>query len=324
MDDTGHHSITCSTIRAQEYDVVVVGSGAAGMTAALTAAHQGLSALVIVEKAAHYGGSTARSGGGVWIPNNEALQARRGHRHPGRPRASTCTASSATSSPPRPRIDTYLDRGPEMLSFVLKNSALELQWVPGYSDYYPEAPGGRVGGRSVPSPRRSTVNKLSATTRKNLESPTTSRLHKNFVITQADYKWLNLLMRNRRSAPCAAMKVGMRFLAAKATTPGKGPAGPRAGPGRRHADRPARPAGVPILLNTPLTELYTEDGAVPGAREGARRRRGAGHPRPSRGPAGRRRVRAQRRVAQQVPARADRHRVVLRRRPTPVTRSAPV
>src|SRR3954451_22837954 len=57
----------------QEYDVVVVGSGAAGMVAALTAAHQGLSTLV-VEKAAHYGGSTARSGGGVWIPNNEVLK----------------------------------------------------------------------------------------------------------------------------------------------------------------------------------------------------------------------------------------------------------
>ena len=57
----------------QEYDVVVVGSGAAGMVAALTAAHQGLSTIV-VEKAPHYGGSTARSGGGVWIPNNEVLE----------------------------------------------------------------------------------------------------------------------------------------------------------------------------------------------------------------------------------------------------------
>ena len=56
-----------------EYDVVVVGSGAAGMVAALTAAHQGLSTLV-VEKAPHYGGSTARSGGGVWVPNNEVLK----------------------------------------------------------------------------------------------------------------------------------------------------------------------------------------------------------------------------------------------------------
>src|SRR4029077_2277216 len=57
----------------QEYDVVVVGSGAAGMVAALAAAHQGLST-VVVEKAPHYGGSTARSGGGVWIPNNEVLK----------------------------------------------------------------------------------------------------------------------------------------------------------------------------------------------------------------------------------------------------------
>src|ERR671925_485757 len=55
------------------FDVVVVGSGAAGMTAALTAADRGLSALV-VEKGSHFGGSTARSGGGVWVPNNEVLR----------------------------------------------------------------------------------------------------------------------------------------------------------------------------------------------------------------------------------------------------------
>jgi len=58
---------------AQEYDVVVVGSGGAGMVAALAAAHRGLST-VVIEKAPHFGGSTARSGGGVWIPNNEVLK----------------------------------------------------------------------------------------------------------------------------------------------------------------------------------------------------------------------------------------------------------
>ena len=67
------NSITCSSMTAQEFDVIVVGSGAAGLVAALTAAHQGLSA-VVVEKAPHFGGSTARSGGGVWIPNNEILK----------------------------------------------------------------------------------------------------------------------------------------------------------------------------------------------------------------------------------------------------------
>ncbi len=79
-----------------EYDIVVVGSGAGGMTAALTAAHKGLS-VVILEKAAHFGGSTARSGGGVWIPNNEALIAA-GVEDTTDARGPTSTASSATSS----------------------------------------------------------------------------------------------------------------------------------------------------------------------------------------------------------------------------------
>src|ERR1700735_4478105 len=56
-----------------EFDVVMVGSGAAGMTAALTAAHQGLS-VVVIEKTAFFGGSTARSGGGLWVPGNEVLR----------------------------------------------------------------------------------------------------------------------------------------------------------------------------------------------------------------------------------------------------------
>src|ERR1019366_6705497 len=56
-----------------QFDVGVVGSGAAGMTAALAAAHHGLRA-VVLEKTEWFGGSTARSGGGIWAPGNEVLR----------------------------------------------------------------------------------------------------------------------------------------------------------------------------------------------------------------------------------------------------------
>jgi len=171
----------------QEYDVVVVGSGAAGMVAALTAAQQGLSTLV-VEKAAHYGGSTARSGGGVWIPNNEILK-RDGVKDSPAAAAEYLHAIIGDVVPAE-KIDTFLNRGPEMLSFVLKHSPLKLCWVPNYSDYYPESPGGKPTGRSV-EPRPFNANKLGADL-PGLEPPY-GKVPMNMVVLQQDYVRLNQL-----------------------------------------------------------------------------------------------------------------------------------
>ena len=237
-----------------EFDVVVVGSGAAGMVAALTAAHQGLST-VVVEKAPHYGGSTARSGGGVWIPNNEVLRSAGVKDSPAA--ASEYLHTIIGDVVPAEKIDTYLDRGPEMLSFVLANSPLKLCWVPGYSDYYPESAGGKPTGRSV-EPKPFNAKKLGPD-EKGLEPPY-GKVPLNMVVMQQDYVRLNQLKRHPRGV-LRSIKVGVRSVWANAT--GKNLVGMG-----RALIAPLRiglqKAGVPVLLNTALTDLLVEDGVVKG------------------------------------------------------------
>jgi 3-oxosteroid 1-dehydrogenase len=239
---------------AEEYDVVVVGSGAAGMTAALAANHAGLRTL-IVEKASHWGGSTARSGGGVWIPNNEVLVA---DGVPDTPQdARAYLHDIVGDAVPAERIDTYLDRGPEALSFLLQNSPLRMQWVPGYSDYYPEAPGGRVGGRSV-EPVPYNGKQLGAELAR--IEPDYGKAPGNIAVTQADYRWLNMMLRHPRG-PLRVMRVGLRWVWAMLT-------------GKRLLVRGQAmaamlrkgvlDAGIPLFLETPLVELVCEDGRVTG------------------------------------------------------------
>ncbi|MQA61517.1 MAG: 3-oxosteroid 1-dehydrogenase [Actinophytocola sp.] len=245
-----------------EFDVIVVGSGAAGMTAALAAAHLGLS-VVVVEKAATFGGSTARSGGGVWVPDNEVLRA--AGLEDSLDDARSYLHSIIGEHVDAERIDTYLERGPEVVSFLLRNTPLRLQWVPHYSDYYPEAPGGRANGRSVePSPFDG--RRLGAELA-NLE-PDYGKAPLNVVVTQADYRWLNLLARHPRG-PVRVLRVGARWLKAKLLRQrllGRGQAltaALRAG---------LQQAGVPVWLNTPLVELLEDGGRVTGVvvrREGA-------------------------------------------------------
>jgi 3-oxosteroid 1-dehydrogenase len=239
---------------AQEYDVVVVGSGGAGMVAALTAAHRGLST-VVIEKAPHFGGSTARSGGGVWIPNNEVLK-RDGVQDT--PEAARNYLHGIIGDAVEPvRIDTYLERGPEMLSFVLKHTPLKMCWVPRYSDYYPEAPGGRAEGRSI-EPKPFNARNLGPD-EAGLE-PAYGKVPMNMVVMQQDYVRLNMLKRHPRGV-LRSLKIGARTTWAKAT--GKNLVGMG-----RALIAPLRiglqQAGVPVVLNTALTDLYVEDGVVRG------------------------------------------------------------
>ncbi|UEA60264.1 3-oxosteroid 1-dehydrogenase [Gordonia otitidis] len=238
----------------ETYDVVVVGAGAAGLSAAITAAAQGLST-VIIEKSPYWGGSTSRSGGGVWIPNNSVLERDGVDDTPERAREYVKAIIGEHAR--EDRIDAYIDRGPEALEFLMKHAPLDLEWVKGYSDYYPEAPGGRLGGRSV-EPRPFDARALGD----DLDTlhPQYTKAPLNMVVLQSDYRWLNTGMRHWRG-PLRMAKVGGRFFWARSR-------------GKKLIAMGAalaaelllgvRRAGVPLRLNTGLVDLLTDDGRVVG------------------------------------------------------------
>lgn len=132
-------------------DVLVVGSGAGGLTAALTADAKGLEVLV-VEKADKFGGSSALSGGGLWIPGAPA-QARAGYSPD--PKDTVRYLEEITKGDvPRDRIEAYVREGPRMLEFLEElDPVLQYVWKPGYPDYYPELPGGSAQGSVINIPQ---------------------------------------------------------------------------------------------------------------------------------------------------------------------------
>ncbi|MGW0865385.1 3-oxosteroid 1-dehydrogenase [Streptomyces sp. NPDC002611] len=237
------------------YDVVVIGSGAAGMTAALTAAGQGLSC-VVLEKAPTFGGSAARSGAGIWIPNNPVLLAAGVPDTPAK--AAAYLAAVVGPDIPADRQRAFLAHGPATISYVMAHSPLRFRWMEGYSDYYPELPGGLPNGRSIEP------DQLDG----RILGPELARLNPPYmgvpagmVVFSADYKWVTLAAVNAKGAAVAAQCLARGTAAAlrgeKPLTMGQSlAAGLRAG---------LRSAGVPVWLNTPLTDLHVENGTVTGA-----------------------------------------------------------
>lgn len=123
----------------QEVDVVVLGTGGAGLSAALTAAVNGAS-VAIYEKAPTVGGTTAVSGGIVWIPSHD--------------RAAGLSVEDALKyleaqslgAMDRGLVETFVRTGPAMLDFLEAHSELQFEVAEGFPDYKPELPGGRPGG----------------------------------------------------------------------------------------------------------------------------------------------------------------------------------
>ena len=125
-------------------DLLVVGSGAGGLVAALRAARHGARVLVI-EKGALWGGTSATSGGGIWIPGSK-LAAAAGHPDDldeAFAYIRALTAPNVTDA----QIRAYVDNASRMLEWVGRAADVEYVSLP-YPDYYPETPGSREGWRT--------------------------------------------------------------------------------------------------------------------------------------------------------------------------------
>jgi succinate dehydrogenase/fumarate reductase flavoprotein subunit len=129
---------------AETYDVVVIGAGAGGMTAAAVASSQGLRVL-LVEKTEFVGGTTAWSGGMVWIPANARMRQAGLIDSPAD--AAAYLESTVPESANADLRDIFLARGPEAIEYLEANTEVRLQPVEVYPDYYPERPGATAGGR---------------------------------------------------------------------------------------------------------------------------------------------------------------------------------
>ncbi|HEX4863374.1 MAG TPA: FAD-dependent oxidoreductase, partial [Acidimicrobiales bacterium] len=126
-------------------DVVVVGSGGAGLAAALTASRGG-ARVVVLERTSLVGGSTAVSGGGIWVPMNHhmpevGVEDNRGD-------ALTYCRRLVAGRMPEDLVEAFVDRASEMIRYLEAGTALRFRPM-SWPDYHPEMEGARRSGRML-------------------------------------------------------------------------------------------------------------------------------------------------------------------------------
>ena len=132
--------------RTLDCDLLVIGSGAGGLSAAVTAAHLGLN-VIVAEKDAHYGGTTAWSGGWMWIPRNPLAVEAGIHEAIDKPLSYLRHELGEQFDEARAR--SFLDNGPRMVDFFRRKTALQFIDGNAIPDFHGHTPDAATGGRSV-------------------------------------------------------------------------------------------------------------------------------------------------------------------------------
>ena len=237
------------------YDLVIAGSGGGGLIAALAAQDAGLKPLVI-EKQAFVGGSTAMSGGVIWMPNNPVMR-RDGIADSRQAGLDYFEAAVGDIGPASTlaRREAFLDNGSAMIKMLL-DKGVQLIHCDGYADYYDLLPGGHAQGRSIEGIPWD-AHKLGDWHDK-LNPGMTRSL--GLVVTTTEINDLPLYMRSVKAFRTAA-RVFLRTAWSKYSgkdlvTNGNSLIG--------QTLKVALDSGVPIWLNSPVKDLITEDGRVIG------------------------------------------------------------
>ena len=237
----------------REVDVLVAGSGAAGLTAAITAADAGLTALV-VESTGRWGGTTMLSGGGLWMPNNPLMK-KLGIQDS---RADALTYLEAAIGDAGPassteRREAFVDAVPRVFGLLAGHG---VRWCAAkdYPDYYPDRPGGRVGrGIEVQSFDAKRLGDWVKQSRANEGLPAPLKTDDVWLLSRA---W---------STPSGFVR-GARFVfrTLGGIVTGKRLYGLGAALVMTLMEI-VRKQGTEVLLNSPVSELVLEDGRVVGA-----------------------------------------------------------
>lgn len=238
----------------ETFDFVVVGSGGGSMCAALVACSAGKTA-VVLEKTDLIGGTTARSGGVMWIPNNPFMK------QDGVPDSLEAAAQyldavvgdhNDTPGASKARRRAFLEEGPKMLDFLIAKG-LKFSRISSWPDYYDEARGSSVPGRTVVADLFN-VNELGEA--KKLLRP-------NFLTLPVPLEDALKLPHVKKSWPAkkALVRMGLRILGSKLTGKNYVTAG-AALQGRMM--QAALKAGADLRVNAAVKELIVEGGKVTG------------------------------------------------------------
>jgi len=173
------------------------------MTSAIVARDSGLDVLV-TEKGPLYGGSTAMSGGAVWIPNNKFME------DEGIPDtfddAITYLRSITNGTVDEERLSAYVRYGTEMIRYLENRSHVRFRLVPGYADYYSRLPGGKPEGGRTLEPEPFDARKLGKMRKELRPLPVQARLFGRMMATAYD---AHLMM---DSSLLGRLRAGMIFL----------------------------------------------------------------------------------------------------------------